>query len=492
MTIRASRRRTVAVVLAGGTGQRIGLATPKQLLKIAGKSMLEHTLHVFENAPDIDEVVVLMTPDHVTDAEKIIAKAGLRKVSRVLAGGSTRSGTTHLAIEAVAAGLDGDEDCNLLFHDAVRPLLSQRVVEECVRALERHRAVDVAIPSSDTVIVTRTHGDDGEFITEVPDRGRLRRGQTPQGFRLSTIRRAYGLAAADPLFRATDDCSVVVKYLPDVPVHVVMGDEHNMKVTQPVDVFIADKLFQLASTTAPAHGSGTFYRERLAGRTLLVFGDAYGIGADIARMAEEYGARVYALGRSATGIHAENPQEVEAAFARAYAETGRIDHVVSTAGVLPIGRLDETDGATIREALRVDYLAPVNIARAAYKYLAETAGRLLLFTSGSYTRGRAEYSICSSVEAAMVNLTQALSEEWAEDGIRVNCMNPARTEAPGRESTGSSPASREVARSSLDVLLSDMTGQVIDVRRPGPAPTPGSAFESALSQVLDDSGSRPV
>ncbi len=170
MTTRATRRRTVAVVLAGGTGQRIGLAIPKQLLKIAGRPILEHTLRVFENAPDIDDVIVLMTPSHVAEAEKIVSGAGLRKVSAVLAGGGTRSETTNIAIAAVSGRLGADEDCNLLFHDAVRPMLSQRVVKECVAALERYRAVDVAIPSADTVIVTRTHGGDGEFITEVPDR----------------------------------------------------------------------------------------------------------------------------------------------------------------------------------------------------------------------------------------------------------------------------------------------------------------------------------
>ncbi|WP_406362235.1 D-ribitol-5-phosphate cytidylyltransferase [Streptomyces sp. NBC_01579] len=494
MTSRTIRRRTVAVVLAGGTGQRIGLAIPKQLLKIAGKPILEHTLQVFEAAPDIDDIIVLMTPDYVAEAEKIVTRAGLRKVSQVLAGGATRSETTMLAIEAAAARLSGDEDCNLLFHDAVRPLVSQRVIKECVQALERYRAVDVAIPSADTVIVTRTHGDDGEFITEIPDRGRLRRGQTPQGFWLSTIRSAYGLAASDPLFQATDDCSVVVKYLPDVPVHVVMGDEYNMKVTQPVDVFIADKLFQLASTTAPAHSGEEVYRHHLAGRTLLVFGGSYGIGADIARIAEAYGARVYALGRSTTDTYVENPDDVEEAFSRAYAETGRIDYVVNTAGVLRIGRLDATDNATIREALEVNYLAPVNIARIAYKYLSETQGQLLLFTSSSYTRGRAEYSLYSSTKAAMVNLTQALSDEWAGDGIRVNCVNPERTATPmrtkafGQEPSGSLLSSEMVARSSLDVLLSSLTGHVIDVRQQDPTTNrvPGTGFEQALASILHE------
>ncbi|MCB5165549.1 bifunctional cytidylyltransferase/SDR family oxidoreductase [Streptomyces bambusae] len=494
MSHSASRRRTVAVVLAGGTGQRIGLEIPKQLLKIAGKPILEHTLHIFEHAPDIDEVIVLMTPAYTGEAEKIVARAGLKKVSRVLAGGSTRSETTNVAIAAIAADLGADEDCNLLFHDAVRPLLSQRVVKECVEALERYQAVDVAIPSSDTVIVTRTHGDDGEFITEVPDRSRLRRGQTPQGFWLSTIRRAYELAGGDPAFQATDDCSVVVRYLPDVPVHVVMGDEYNMKVTQPVDVFIADKLFQLASSLAPEQAGDEFYREQLTGKTMLVFGGSYGIGADIARIAEGYGARVFALGRSTTGTHVQNPDHVDEAFAQAYAETGRVDFVVNTAGILRVGRLAETDNDAIREALEVNYLAPVNIARSAFKYLSETNGQLLLFTSSSYTRGRADYSLYSSTKAAMVNLTQALADEWAGDRVRVNCINPERTATPmrtkafGQEPEGSLLSSESVARSSLDVLLSEMTGHIIDVRQQDPTlPAQRSGFDAALASVLSRS-----
>ncbi|MFD3677498.1 SDR family NAD(P)-dependent oxidoreductase [Streptomyces sp. NPDC058613] len=492
MSSSATPRRTIAVVLAGGTGQRIGLEIPKQLLKIAGKPILEHTLHIFETAPDVDDVILLMTPAYVEDAQRIVDRAGLGKVTRVLAGGSTRSETTRIAIRAAAEDLAPGEDVNLLFHDAVRPLLSQRVVKECVEALEKFQAVDVAIPSSDTVIVTRTHGDDGEFITEVPDRSRLRRGQTPQGFRLTTIRAAYDRAEADPSFQATDDCSVVVKYLPDVPVHVVQGDEYNMKVTQPVDVFIADKLFQLASHTAPAQAGEAAYREQLAGKTVLVFGGSYGIGADIARIAEGFGARVFALGRSTTGTHVENLDHVEEALSRAYTETGRIDYVVNTAGVLRVGRLDETDNETIREALEVNYLAPVNIARASYKYLSETEGQLLLFTSSSYTRGRAEYSLYSSTKAAMVNLTQALADEWAGDRIRVNCVNPERTATPmrtkafGQEPSGSLLTSESVALSSLDVLLSEMTGHVIDVRKQDPTSSPAqrSAFEAALESVL--------
>nr|WP_049571673.1 bifunctional cytidylyltransferase/SDR family oxidoreductase [Streptomyces sp. SBT349] len=483
---------TTAVVLAGGTGQRVGLSIPKQLIKVAGKAVIEHTLAIFEEAEDIDDVLVMMAPGYAAEVEKIVAKGGLSKVTRVVEGGATRNETTRIAIRVLSEGLGEGEDRKVLFHDAVRPLLSRRVIADCVAALDRYRAVDVAIPSADTIIVTRTHGEDGEFITDVPDRSRLRRGQTPQAFRLSTIRRAYDIAAGDPNFQATDDCSVVLKYLPDVPIHVVAGDEFNMKVTQPVDVFIADKLFQLASTAAPAQSAEDAYRERLAGATVVVFGGSYGIGKDIADLAGRHGATVYALGRSTTGTHVENQADVSDALAKAYEETGRVDYVVNTAGVLRIGKLAETDDAAIEEALTVNYLAPVRIARAAHRYLAESCGQLLLYTSSSYTRGRAEYSLYSSTKAAMVNLTQALADEWAADGIRVNCVNPERTATPmrtrafGEEPAGTLLSSEAVARTSLDVLLSSMTGHVIDVRQQDPTADASQAgsFERALAAAI--------
>ena len=126
--------RTVAVVLAGGTGTRVGLGIPKQLLKIAGKPIIEHTIGVFEDAPEIDEIVVLMTPGYLDEARQIVDTAGFRKVTRLIEGGDTRNATTRLALDAI-----GPDDCNILFHDAVRPLLSGRIVRECVNALWTYR-----------------------------------------------------------------------------------------------------------------------------------------------------------------------------------------------------------------------------------------------------------------------------------------------------------------------------------------------------------------
>lgn len=479
--VEGGRRRTVAIVLAGGTGTRIGLQIPKQLLKIAGKPIMEHTLAVFEDAPDVDEILVLMAQGFVPEAQQIVDRAGFRKVTKILEGGSTRNETTRRALDALGA-----EECNVLFHDAVRPLLDQRIISDCVTALQDSEAVDVVIPSADTIVVV-----EGETIVDIPSRDRLRRGQTPQGFRLSTIRRAYERAAEDPAFAATDDCSVVLRYCPEVAIAVVPGAEHNVKVTNPVDVFLADKLFQLSHRSVRHPDSLEEYARHLRGRTLVVFGGSYGIGEDITRLARRFGATVFPYSRSLTGTDVTDPAAVAAALQEAHDASGRIDYVVNTAGVLTTGALDEMSEQDIAHIIACNYTAPVSIARAALPYLQKTGGQLLLFTSSSYTRGRAGYSLYSSTKAAVVNLTQALADEWSDLGVRVNCINPERTRTPMRvRAFGAEPpetllTSEAVAMTSLDTLLAPtLTGQVIDVRREG---------DSAAGLVIDlrEEGEQP-
>ena len=233
----------------------------------------------------------------------------------------------------------------------------------------------------------------------------------------------------------------MLRYLPEVPVAVVAGHERNMKVTEPIDVYIADKLFQLTSADVPEPLDEEAYRARLAGRTMVVFGGSYGIGGDIAALAESYGATVRTFSRSSTGTHVERRATSPRRRGRCSSETGRIDFVVNTAGVLPRGELAELTEETIYASTDVNYLAPVFIAQEFFPHLAANGGSLLLFTSSSYTRGRSGYSLYSSAKAAVVNLTQALADEWAGDGVRVNCVNPERTGTPMRtKAFGEEPA----------------------------------------------------
>lgn len=473
MESKPDRVRNVAVLLAGGVGARIGLDIPKQLIKVAGKTILEHALIALHSHPAVDEIKIMMAPGHLDAVRAIVRSGGYDdKVTDILEGGETRNDTTLRALESL-----GDEECHVLFHDAVRPLVTPRIIQECFDALATHPAVDVAIPSADTIIEV----SDDNTIKEIPPRARLRRGQTPQAFRSSVIKKAYAVASTDPDFVATDDCTVVLRYLPEEPIWVVHGDERNMKVTEPVDVYLADKLFQLTSNDVPVPASDDEYRAALEGRTMVVFGGSYGIGADIAELAAGLGAEVFTFSRSSTNTHVERRADVAAAAKEVISKTGRVDYVVNTAGILPRGTLLETSEETIYAATEVNYLAPVFIAQVFYPLLKETSGSLLLFTSSSYTRGRSGYSLYSSAKAATVNLTQALADEWAADRVRVNCVNPERTATPmrtkafGQEPAGTLLESGIVAQTSLDVLISSHTGHIIDVRKDDPL----SAAETA-------------
>lgn len=225
-------RRNIAVVLAGGSGRRMGGEVPKQFLQIRNRMVIEYAVGAFDGHPLIDEVVIVASADTVPTMMDIVLRNGWQKVHRVLTGGKERYDSSLAAVRAFEG-----EDCNLIFHDAARPLVSERIITDVVHCLESHEACGVAVPCVDTILVCK----DG-LISSAPDRTTLRRAQTPQGFRLGVIADAYRIGLADPDFRATDDCGIVLRYRPDVPVAIVDGDEANMKVTYKDDIQILEAL----------------------------------------------------------------------------------------------------------------------------------------------------------------------------------------------------------------------------------------------------------
>jgi 2-C-methyl-D-erythritol 4-phosphate cytidylyltransferase len=248
--------RMVAVVLGGGVGQRLGAGLPKQLLTLGGTTLVERCVAAFEAAPGVDEILVVMARGYTGQVEALLGSR-YRKVAAVIEGGQTRPESTRVALSAIAAGQPGasggdallppggttppspPEDPGVLLHDAARPLVDQRIIADCVAALREHDAAGVAVPASDTMVVT-----ENGVMQSMPRRETLHRCQTPQCFRLSVIIRAHELAAADPGYSPTDDCGVVMRYLPDVPVHIVPGSERNIKVTYPQDLAVAEALLR--------------------------------------------------------------------------------------------------------------------------------------------------------------------------------------------------------------------------------------------------------
>jgi len=231
--------KNIAVVLAGGVGKRLGNSLPKQFLEIAGKMVIEHAVDAFEQNTHIDEIAIVSNALYLSKMEEIVQKNRWKKVKKILRGGKERYDSSLSAINAYQ-----EEDVNLVFHDAARPLVSQRIIDDVTEALHHYDAATVAMPSADTIIEV-----DGDFIKDIPDRSRLRRVQTPQAFKIGTIRQAYDIALKDPDFKVTDDCGVVKRYLPGTPIFVALGEESNMKLTYQEDTRLLEMFIQMRQTT---------------------------------------------------------------------------------------------------------------------------------------------------------------------------------------------------------------------------------------------------
>ena len=263
----------IAVILAGGIGARVGGNTPKQLLPLSdGHSVLEHAVNAFEQSPHIHEVCIVMHPDYIVHAEQMLLANAWQKVHHIIPGGKERWESSVNAIRQVRGErleVKGKEtNCqlpiannhntvNLLLHDAARPFVSQEIIARVCEALEEHEAVTVAIPSTDTVYEMADNK-----VARIPQRSTIMRAQTPQAFRLELIAEAYtralspianshGVASNSsqcecPLGEtpshnlkeviATDDCGIVHEHMPHIPIHIVLGEEQNKKITFKEDI----------------------------------------------------------------------------------------------------------------------------------------------------------------------------------------------------------------------------------------------------------------
>ncbi|AUW57280.1 2-C-methyl-D-erythritol 4-phosphate cytidylyltransferase [Sphingobium sp. SCG-1] len=456
--------RSIAIILASGTGERSGLGRPKQLVKLAGRPVIAHAMERFQGHRGIDEIAIVTNQACLSEIKSLIIKQNFTKVKRVLLGGKERYESSLAAIRAYANEDDAD-DLNLIFHDAVRPLVSERMIGEVLDALQHYSAVDVAIPSADTVVLI---DGDTNTIREIPDRRKIRLGQTPQAFKLPVIKAAYDRALMDPDFRTTDDCGVVLRYSPEVPIYVATGAPSNVKLTYPDDLMLIDKLMQTNAGRRLDAVPETTLLARLQGQTIAIFGGTSGIGASMARMATAYGANVHVASKS-TGVDIADAASIERFLDSVVASDGRIDAIVNAAAVLNRQPLMNMTEAQVVEDVNTNILGAVLLARLGYRHLVRHQGHLLFFASSSYTYGRAFYSTYSASKAAVVNLTQALGDEWADARVHVNCVNPERTQTPMRvKAFGYEPPETllnadEVARKALGILVTDTTGFVYDI-----------------------------
>jgi ribitol-5-phosphate 2-dehydrogenase (NADP+) / D-ribitol-5-phosphate cytidylyltransferase len=437
------------ILLAGGSGTRVASEEPKQFIRIAGKTILEHSLQSLRR--HLPETLIIVTApfDDVDRVQQLFAGDSL---VRVVAGGVSRQASTFKGLKA----LSDDAPHNVLIHDGARPFLDGRIISDVMEGLEEYDAVDVAIPTADTIIAER----DG-FVESIPKRKHLLRGQTPQAFRYKDLIACYRTLGEQKLEQFTDDCGIFLACNPDARVRIVKGSEENIKVTYPIDLILADEMFRLRSHAASVDKPGV----NLRGKRVVIFGGTRGIGKAMADILLSGGAQVWVCSRE-SDCDITREADVKRALQGAADEFGGIDVVVNAAGLLKSGKFHEQTAADAAEQININLLGALNVARQAHGWLEQTHGSLLFFASSSYTRGRAGLAVYSATKAAIVNLTQGLSEEWAEDGIRVNCIVPGRTDTEMRASNFKAEAQDslfnpyQIALSASRLICGDNSGQL--------------------------------
>jgi 2-C-methyl-D-erythritol 4-phosphate cytidylyltransferase len=451
--------KNVAIILAAGSGKRFGANLPKQYIRLGGKEIIVYTIEQFEKNELIDEICLVINLDYKKDIEKIIKKYNFKKVKKIISGGKERYESSYNAI----LEYEKEGNINIIFHDGVRPFVSQEIITDTIKALDKYNAVDVAIESSDTIIEVNKDCT----IKNIPNRSQLRRGQTPQAFKLFTIKKAHTLARLDKKkINFTDDCGIVLEYLKDEKIFVIKGEKKNIKITHKEDLLLAEKLLQLNSY----HLNKSFNRKKLEKKVIVVFGGSSGIGKEICNIANKSGGYVYSFSKS-NGYDIRSIRDVEKSLNSVYEKHKKINYIINCAGVLIKSDIKDVSQEVIDESIDVNFKGCVNIAQASFKYLKDSKGMLLFFASSSYTRGRAHYSLYSASKAAVVNFTQALDEEWKDFNIRVNCINPARTLTPmrvrnfGKEDSSTLLSAKDVAIQALAILSEEISGQIIDIKK---------------------------
>ena len=217
-----------AVILASGKGERFGSEVPKQFIKICAKTILEHSVEIFEQNEKIDKIIVVITPEYEQMANKVLSK--YKKICKILCGGKTRKESSYIGINSIE-----ETEANVLIHDCARPLLSQNTLNKCIACLEKYDAVSVAVPATDTIIEV-----ENDYIKNILQRSSLRNIQTPQCFRLSLIKKAHEIAKDDNEF--TDDCGLIMKHNMG-KIKIVESDNPNIKITYPCDIAYVEEFF---------------------------------------------------------------------------------------------------------------------------------------------------------------------------------------------------------------------------------------------------------
>ncbi len=239
-----AKKRCTAVVLAAGSGKRMGSDVAKQYMLLCGKPLIWYALHAIEQSSVIDDCVLVTGAEDISYVrDEIVKRYGFQKVDKIVAGGEERYDSVYHALQVIA---DGDmaapnTDGYVFIHDGARPFLTEEILERCYVEVQKSRACVAGMPVKDTIKIA----DEKGYAAQTPERGLVWQIQTPQVFDAALIVDAYrrliqekdSLAARG--IKITDD-AMVVETFTELPVKLVHGAYENIKITTPEDLVIAE------------------------------------------------------------------------------------------------------------------------------------------------------------------------------------------------------------------------------------------------------------
>lgn len=242
-----NKSKTVAIVLAAGTGKRMGGNTPKQYLLLDGKPILYYALKAFENS-NIDSIVLVVGKNDIKYcSEEIVEKYQFKKVSNIIEGGKERYNSVYNGLRIIK------EADYVLIHDGARPFITEEIIDNTIKEVRFHKACIVGVPSKDTIKLV----NEFKVVTDTPNRDTVWSIQTPQAFSYELIKQAYYklMEKKDASLKGkecinlpniTDD-AMVVEYIMNYPVKLVMGSYSNIKITTPEDLLVGKALLEAVS-----------------------------------------------------------------------------------------------------------------------------------------------------------------------------------------------------------------------------------------------------
>ncbi len=447
-----STLKQIAILLTGGRGLRFGSLLPKQFHKIGGKPLYLHTLKVFLQMKEFERIILPTPKQYIEEITREIKTLYPDENIHVILGGETRQSSSYLALQACPSDTD-----YIVIHDAVRPFVTKRIIQENLEAVKIYKAVDTCIPSADTLVLSK----EDLLIKDIPPRQELLRGQTPQSFAFDLIVKAHQSALSSELHNCSDDCALVLKL--GHQVKIVLGEEHNIKITTDFDLFLAEQILYRPQLELD------FLDSSLEGKVFAVTGASGGIGQALCLLLKKLGATIIEISQTTSPWKADLTKylEVKMLFERIHQTYGTIDGLINGVGTLQVKAFEKLSHNEIKQTVDANLMSTIYCCKCAQL---KKGGHIINISSSSYSKGRKDYLIYSASKAAVVNFTQGLAEERPD--LCVNTIVPQRTDTSLRkthfpqEDKTSLIQPEEIADKIANLLKSaSCTGSILEVRK---------------------------